>query len=71
MCQVILGGAESQADHPRGKTESFLGHFGTMESSYLKDTKAHFENNKRSKEYTAHQSKVSEKKGGISNVRVT
>lgn len=35
--------------------------FEEMGSSYLRDIKAHFEVNKRSKEYTAHQSKVGSK----------
>lgn len=63
-CKVILEGAGSPIlIHPRGKVEILL--LVEMGSSYLKETKAHFESNKRSKEYTAHQSKVIQRKGLI------
>ena len=58
-CKVIPEGAESQVLSPTWYGGLLFGVFVKMGSSYLKDTKAHFENNKRSKEYTAHQSKVS------------
>jgi hypothetical protein len=54
-------------------TPSARGVIRMSRNSYLKEVKSHFEGNKRSKEYTAHQSKVRRQRGeiGVANCGVS